>query len=108
MIWQKNIWNIFQSKIGTERKQAQIYAETDRIEEAYKAYEELLFSDFQRASMELHGMYMLAIQDDDKKKSAYAGREAKGIGKMFLKWGNIMRFQAVLILQVLEKKMQTR
>ena len=66
-----------------KRKQAQIYAETDRMEEAYKAYEELLFSDFQRASMELHGMYMLAIQDDDKKTSAYAGREARGIGKMF-------------------------
>ena len=34
-----------------KRKQAQIYAETGRIREACKAYEELLFSDYQRASM---------------------------------------------------------
>lgn len=52
-----------------KRKQAQIYAETGRIKEAYKAYEELLFTDYQRASMELRGMYMLALQEDDRKKA---------------------------------------
>lgn len=53
-----------------KRKQAQIYAETGRVKEAYKAYEELLFSDYQRVSMELHGMYMLALQDNDRKRAA--------------------------------------
>lgn len=52
-----------------KRKQAQIYAETGRVKEAYKAYEELLFSDYQRVSMELHGMYMLALQDNDRKRA---------------------------------------
>lgn len=51
-----------------KRKQAQIYAETERIPEAYKAYEELLFSDYQRVSMALHGIYMLALQSNDMKK----------------------------------------
>lgn len=52
-----------------KRKQAQIYSETGRVGEAYKAYEELLFSDYQRVSMELHGMYMLAVQSGDMKKA---------------------------------------
>lgn len=52
-----------------KRKQAQIYAETGRIQEAYKAYEELLFSDYQRISMELHGMYSLALQENDRRKA---------------------------------------
>ena len=42
-------------------KQAQIYSKTNRIPEAYKAYEELLFSYYQLASGALHGMYMLAV-----------------------------------------------
>ncbi len=52
-----------------KRKQAQIYAETGRIKEAFKAYEELLFTDYQRTSMELHGMYMLALQNNDKERA---------------------------------------
>lgn len=52
-----------------KRKQAQIYSETGRVQEAYKAYEELLFSDYQRASMELYGMYLLALQNNDMKKA---------------------------------------
>lgn len=52
-----------------KRKQAQIYAETDRIEEAYKAYEALLFADYGRASMELHGMYLLALKNKDMERA---------------------------------------
>jgi tetratricopeptide (TPR) repeat protein len=52
-----------------KRKQAQIYAETGRVQEAYKAYEELLFWDYQRANMELQGIYMLALQDNDREKA---------------------------------------
>lgn len=48
-----------------KRKQAQIYGETGRIREAYKAYEELLFSDYQRVNLELYGMYRLALQEQD-------------------------------------------
>ena len=51
-----------------ERKlrQAQIRAKTGKIREAYQAYEELLFSDFQQAAMVLNEMYLLASQEQDE------------------------------------------
>lgn len=52
-----------------KRKKAQICAETGRLEEAYKVYEELLFSDYMRASVELQGLYMLALQENDRKRA---------------------------------------
>lgn len=52
-----------------KRKQAQIYSETNRIEEAYRAYEELLFADYQMANAALQGMYMLALRENDYEKA---------------------------------------
>ena len=52
-----------------KRKQAQIYASTGKTQEAYKAYEELLYADFQRVSMELHGIYSLALQEKNMEKA---------------------------------------
>ena len=52
-----------------KRKQAQIYAEMGKTEDAYKAYEELLLTDYQRISMELYGMYMIALKEEDKSKA---------------------------------------
>lgn len=89
-----------------KRKQAQIYAETDRMEEAYKAYEELLFSDFQRASMELHGMYMLAIQDDDKKRAHMLVEKQRELAKCF-EMGKYYEVSSGLDLAVLEKDADT-
>lgn len=51
-----------------KRKQAQICARTDRREEAYKAYEELLFSGYQRMSVVLNGIYQLAAEEKDSEK----------------------------------------
>ncbi|MEY8516703.1 helix-turn-helix transcriptional regulator [Lachnospiraceae bacterium 29-84] len=48
-----------------KRKQAQIYSETNRIPEAYQAYEEILFSSYQMVNATLHGMYQLALQEHD-------------------------------------------
>lgn len=66
-----------------KRKLAQIYAETDRIKEAYKTFEELLLSDYQRCSMELHGMYMLALQDDDRIRAHRLADKQKELAKCF-------------------------
>lgn len=52
-----------------KRKQAQIYSETNRIQEAYKAYEELLFSHGQMVNASLYGMYELAVQDKDMERA---------------------------------------
>lgn len=48
-----------------KRNLAQIYGETGRIKEAYCTYEELLFSDYQRISAELYGIYQLALKEGD-------------------------------------------
>ena len=47
---------------GTERKriQAVIYSKTNRKEEAYKAYEEILFSEAQVLYMVFNSLYMLS------------------------------------------------
>ncbi len=52
-----------------KRKQAQIYGKANRIREAYQAYEELLFSNCQRATMILYGMFQLAMKEQDKKRA---------------------------------------
>lgn len=52
-----------------KRKQAELYQKTGRIKEAYKAFEELLFSDYQMTSMTLHNLYMLAMQEHNFEKA---------------------------------------
>ena len=47
-----------------KRKQADIFRETGRTQEAYQIYEELLLAEFQRAGTILQGMYMLALKED--------------------------------------------
>lgn len=52
-----------------KRKQAQLYGATNRIHEAYRAYEELIFSDFQMVDAALSGMYQLAVMENDREKA---------------------------------------
>lgn len=52
-----------------KRKQALIFSKTDRREEAYKAYEELLFSGYQMLSMIFNSIYILAMQDNNMGKA---------------------------------------
>lgn len=52
-----------------KRKQAVIYSKTNRIQEAYKVYEELLFAEYQMVSAAFHGIYMLAMQEKDMDKA---------------------------------------
>ncbi len=57
-----------------KRKQAQIYAGTGRTDEAYRAYEELLFSDYQREAEKY--LRYLSLQNPEKKRKQaqiYAG-----------------------------------
>lgn len=49
-------------------RQALIYSRTDRRDEAYKAYEELLFSTYQMASLLFHSVGTLAMQDQNMDK----------------------------------------
>lgn len=85
-----------------KRKQAQIYAETGQIKEAYKTYEELLFSDYQRVSMELHGVYMLALQDNDKNRAYKLVDKQKELARCF-EMGKYYEISSGLELATLEK-----
>lgn len=85
-----------------KRKQAQIYAETERIEEAYKTYEELLFSDFARVSMELHGMYVLAVKEGNRERAYMLVDKQKEAAKCF-DMGKYYEVSTDLELAVLEK-----
>lgn len=85
-----------------KRKQAQIYAETGRIKEAYKAYEELLFSDYQRASLELHGLYTLALQDNDRERAHRLIDKQKELARCF-EMGKYYEVSCGLELATLEK-----
>ena len=61
-----------------KRKQAEIYSETNRMEEAYQSYEELLFVNYQMVNATLQGLYMLALKEDDFLKAhLYADKQAE-------------------------------
>ena len=89
-----------------KRKQAQIYAETGRVQEAYKAYEELLFSDYGRVSLELHGMYQLALQNNDMARAhRYADKQAE-LARCF-EMGKYYEVSSQLEIATLEKDTDT-
>lgn len=50
-----------------KEKEARLYSETGQVEEAYKTYEHLLFSEYQRVNGIFHGMYLLALKQEDLK-----------------------------------------
>ncbi len=52
-----------------KEKQAFIYSKTNRLDEAYQVYEQLLFSGYQTMSMVLNSLYKLAQQEKDTRKA---------------------------------------
>lgn len=66
-----------------KRKQAFLYSKTGRKEEAWKAYEELLFSQYQMASMVLQSLYTLAMQEQDKEKALAFVEKQTQLARLF-------------------------
>ena len=64
-------------------KQAQIYSNTGRIDEAYKAFEELLFSYYTMVSAALHNIYMLAMQENKLSKAHMLIDKQQKLAKVF-------------------------
>ncbi|HIV53083.1 MAG TPA: hypothetical protein H9748_06355 [Candidatus Mediterraneibacter norwichensis] len=85
-----------------KRKQAQTYAETGRMQEAYKAYEELLFTDYQRVSMELHGIYLLALKENDMEKARSIVQKQAEAAKFF-EMGKYYEVSSFFEIAALEK-----
>lgn len=85
-----------------KRKQAQIYSETNRMEEAYQAYEELLFADYQRICATLHGLYLLAWKENNLTKAhLFADKETK-MAKCF-EMGKYREVSSQLEISAIEK-----
>lgn len=59
------------SRENPERKrmQAFLYNQTGRTEEAWKAYEEMLFSDYQMLSIVFQSLIQLALKEDDRERA---------------------------------------
>lgn len=85
-----------------KRKQATIYSKTNRIEEAYKLYEELLFTGYQTISMVFHSIYMLALQEKDMQKAHVLVDKQEQLAKLF-EMGEYQEISTRLELAVEEK-----
>lgn len=72
-----------EQNLERKRKQAVIYSKTGRIQEAYKAYEEILFSDYQMLSMVFNSIYMLAMQDDNLNKAREMVKKQQELARLF-------------------------
>ncbi|HAX53118.1 helix-turn-helix transcriptional regulator [Muricomes intestini] len=89
-----------------KRKQALIYSKTNRINEAYKAYEELLFTGYGMINLIFHSIYMLAMQDENMKKAHSLVDKQKELAKIF-EMGGYYEASCVLELAVAEKDCNT-
>lgn len=85
-----------------KRKQAEIYLRTGRREEAYRAYEELLLGEYGKLNLLFNSLYLLAVQDDDKKKAHLLVDKLKGLAEVF-DWGQYAQVSCELDLAVSEK-----
>lgn len=66
-----------------KRKQAQIYGEMGRIQEAYQAYEEILFSGCQTASAVFYGMFQMAVREQDRERAEMLVRKQQELAQLF-------------------------
>ena len=85
-----------------KRKQAELYSKTGRMQEAYKAYEELLFSSYQMIYMVLYGITMLAMQQKNLKKAHYLVEKQTRLVHLF-EMGPYYEASAGLTLAIEEK-----
>ena len=93
---------------STERKmkKARILAETDCDREAYKAYEEIALACYSKASAALHGIYLLALHQNDRKKAHEIVDKQVELAKCF-EMGKYHEMVCKLELATIEKDADT-
>lgn len=64
-------------------KQGMLYSKTNRTEEAYKLYEELLFSGYQMLSVTLNSLYLLSIDDKNFVKAHLFTDKQQALANIF-------------------------
>lgn len=66
-----------------KRKQAEIYRRTGRKDEAYRAYEELLFEEYGKLDLLFGSIYLMAMQDGDRRKAQLLVDKQKRLAEVF-------------------------
>ncbi|MDE6844246.1 MAG: helix-turn-helix domain-containing protein [Lachnospiraceae bacterium] len=89
-----------------KRRQALIYSRTGRQEEAYKVYEELLFSTYQMTYMLLNSIGMLAVQEQNMDKYRLIVEKLGMLAELF-DMGEYHKISGRLELAVMEKDAET-
>ena len=64
-------------------KQGIIYSKTNRTDEAYKLYEEILFSEYGILSMTLNSLYMLYLEEQNFDKAHFFTDKQEELAKLF-------------------------
>lgn len=88
-----------------KRRQALIYSRTGRKEEAYKGYEELLFSMYQMSNMMLGSIEMMAAQEQDMDKLRMIVEKQSALAKVF-EMGEYYEVSCGLELATMEKDVE--
>jgi transcriptional regulator with XRE-family HTH domain len=86
-----------------KRKQAMICSKTGRLDEAYKAYEELLYAGYQNLNMAFHDIYILAMEENDLNKAHILVDKMQKLAHLF-EFGEYHEVSPALELATLEKK----
>ncbi len=89
-----------------KRKQALIYSKTNRLDEAYKVYEELLFANYQMTSMVFNSICALAMEGGNLDKARTFVAKQQELAKLF-EMGKYYEASCGLELAVLEKDVET-
>lgn len=95
------------SKENPERKRklAMIYSRTERKEEAYKVYEELLFGGYQSLSMTFQQMYVLAMEEENLKKAHLLAEKLEQLAQL-CEMGEYQAASGKLELAIVEKDVE--
>lgn len=94
-----------EGSVEKKRMQAVIYSRTNRINEAYRTYEEILFSNYQLLNMVLHSLYMLSLQEGDTAQARKYIEKESGLAKLF-EMGIYYETSCKLELAVMEKNIR--
>ena len=85
-----------------KRKEAMICSKTGRRDEAYKAYEELLYAGYQSLNMTFHDLYLLELEENDYDKAHMLVEKIRKLARLF-EFGEYHEISPALELATLEK-----
>ena len=97
-------WLTYFSKENPERKrkQATIYSKTNRQEEAYKMYEELLYTGYQSLNLTFSDIYLLSLEEKDFDKAHMLADKIQLLARLF-EFGEYHEIATKLELAILER-----